>query len=165
MNPVQMRREMRRVVRPGGRIVLLGPSWDLPFWYPKELRTKAQKYSWRVAYTANRFLGQVRGWFLGRVPFFVIDDPDVFHREFICDANAVYVAWSYEVIDQMKRWSCRLVYCDVDDRMLGTGSIVRLLLDYLLDSGKYSLGLFKRLLFLFPPYRYAESSVLMVLVR
>jgi ubiquinone/menaquinone biosynthesis C-methylase UbiE len=150
VNPVQMLREMHRVVRPGGRIVLLGPSWDLPFWYPNALRSKAQKYSWRIAYTAKRFLGQVRGWFLGSLPFFIIDDPDAFHREFIFDADAVYIVWSYEVIEQMKRWGCRLVYCDVDDRMLGTRSIVRL---------------FKRLLFLFPPYRYAGSSVLMVFER
>jgi ubiquinone/menaquinone biosynthesis C-methylase UbiE len=80
VNPVQMLREMHRVVLPGGRIVLLAPSWDLPFWYPNAFRNKAQKYWWRIACAAKRFLGKVRGWFLGSLPFFVIDNTDAFLR-------------------------------------------------------------------------------------
>jgi len=43
VNPVRMLHEMRRVVRPGGRIVLLRPSWDLPFWYPNSVQSKLQQ--------------------------------------------------------------------------------------------------------------------------
>jgi len=150
VNPVHMLEELHRVVRPGGRIVLLGPSWDLPFWYPNSVRSKAQNPVWRLAYTTRRMAGQLGGWLLGALPFLIVEDPDVFHSEFINDADAVYVVWSYEVIRQMKRWGCRLVHCEVDDRMLGSHWAVRL---------------FKHMLFLLPPFRYAGSTVLMVFER
>jgi glycosyltransferase involved in cell wall biosynthesis len=150
VNPVRMLREMQRVVRPGGRIVLLGPSWDLPFWYPNAVQSKLQEPGWRTAYTRKRLLGQLRGWLFGRLPFMRIEDPDAFHREFVYDSDAVYVMWSYEVIRQMKRFGCRLVHAEVDDKMWGARSVVRLL---------------KRLLYLLPLYRHAGSTVLLVFDR
>jgi SAM-dependent methyltransferase len=150
VNPVRMLREMQRVVRPGGRIVLLGPSWDLPFWYPNAVQSKLQEPGWRTAYTRKRLLGQLCGWLFGRLPFMRIEDPDAFHREFVYDSDAVYVMWSYEVIRQMKRFGCRLVHAEVDDRMWGATSVVRLL---------------KRLLYLLPLYRHAGSTVLLVFDR
>ena len=150
VRPVQMLREMRRVVRPGGRVVLLGPSWDLPFWYPNALLSKLEKPGWRLSYTWKRFLGQLRGWLFGRLPFLIIEDPDALSFPFVYDADAVYVVWSYEVIRQMERWRLRLIHGEVDDRMLGFSAPVRL---------------FKRLLYLLPPYHYAGSTVLLVFER
>lgn len=150
MSPVGVLKEIWRVVRPGGRIVLLGPTWDLPFWYPNALRSKAHKTLWRLTYTMKRALGQLGGWLFGRLPFLIIDDPDVLHREFECDADAVYVVWSYEVIRVMKRCGCRLIHAEVDERLWGRHMLVRFL---------------KHLLFLLPPYRYAGSTVLMVFDR
>lgn len=150
VNPLRMLEELRRMVRPGGRIVLLGPSWDLPFWYPNSLQSKAKKPLWRLTYTIRRLLGQVGGWLLGILPYQMVEDPDVFYREFVNDADAVYVVWTYEVIRQMKRWGCRLVHCEVDDRLLGRHRVVQLL---------------KRMMFLLPPFRHAGSTVLMVFER
>jgi len=150
VNPVRMLHEMHRVVRQGGRIVLLGPTWDLPFWYPNAVQSKLQVPGWRMAYTRRRLLGQLRGWLFGRLPFMRIEDPDAFHQEFVYDSDAVYVVWSYEVIQQMKRFGCRLVHAEVDDRMWGTKTFVRLL---------------KRILYLLPPYRYAGSTALLVFER
>jgi SAM-dependent methyltransferase len=150
VTPKQMLQEMRRVVRPGGRIVLLGPSWDLPFWYPNAMRSQLREPAHRAAYTAKRFFGQMRGWFFGRLPFLRVEEPDAFHEEFVYDADAVYVVWNYEVIRQMKLIGCRLVHGEVDDRMWGTNKLVRVL---------------KRLLYLLPIYRYAGSTVLLVFDR
>ncbi len=150
VDPIQMLREMCRVVRPGGRIVLLGPSWDFPFWYPNALRSRAQSRLWRLGYTLQRFGGQLRGWLFGRLPFFAIDHPDALDREFVYDADAAYVTWTYEVILQMKRWGCRLLHWEVDDRLLGTLPAVIWL---------------KRFLMMLPPYRYAGSTVLLVFER
>ena len=150
VRPTQMLREMSRVVRQGGRIVLLGPAWDLPFWYPNALQSKSEKRGWRRSYTWKRLLGQLRGWFFGELPFLIVEDPDALSRPFVCDSDAVYVVWSYEVIQQMKRWGLRLVHCEVDDRMLGHRLVVRWL---------------KRILYLLPPYRCSGSTVLMVFER
>ena len=86
----------------------------------------------------------------GRLPFETVEEPDIFLREFEIDADAVYVVWSYEVIRQMKRWGFRLIHSEVDDRLLGTNSAVRLL---------------KQLLFLLPMYRLAGSTVMMIFER
>jgi len=150
LNPVRMLHEMHRVVRPGGRIVLLGPTWDLPFWFPNALRSKANSHFWRFAYTSKRLIGQIGGYFLGRSPFLVIEEPDALMQPFICDSDAVYVVWSYEVIRQMKRCGCRLIHCEVDDHLLGSSPPVRT---------------FKKLLMLLPLYRYAGSTLLMVFER
>jgi SAM-dependent methyltransferase len=150
VNPVRMLQEMHRVVRPGGRIVLLGPSWDLPFWYPNAIRNELQDPGKRMAYTWRRLVGQAGGWLFGRLPFFGVEEPEVFHRELVNDADAVYVVWTYEVIRLMKRFGCRLIHADVDDRMWGTRSLVRLM---------------KRILYALPPYRLAGSTVLLVFER
>lgn len=150
IRPVLVLREMCRIVRRAGRIVLLGPTWDLPFWYPAALQSKSEKPGWRRSYTWKRLLGQLRGWLFGRLPFLFVEDPDALSRPFVYDADTVYVVWSYEVIRQMKRWGFRLVHCEVDDRLLGHRVLVRL---------------FKRLLYLLPLYRYAGSTSLMVFER
>jgi SAM-dependent methyltransferase len=150
VRPVQMLFEISRVVRPGGRVVLLGPSWDLPFWYPNSVRSRARTPSWRLAYTWKRLSGQIGGWILGRLPFLIIEEPEALNSPFVYDADAVYVVWAYEVIRQLKRWGLHLVHGEVDDRMLGLNRGVRIL---------------KRLLYSLPPYSYAGSTLLLVFER
>ncbi len=150
VNPLQMLQELVRVVRRGGRIVLLGPAWDFPFWYPNSLLTRARSVSWRLRYTVKRFAGQVKALLGGRSPYFIIEEPDAFTEPFVHDADAVHVVWSYEVIRQMKCWGCKVVHVEVDNQLVGSNSLVR-------------LG--KRLLMLLPAYRHAGSTLLMVFDR
>ena len=149
-NPVQMLRELVRVVRLGGRIVLLGPAWDFPFWYPNSLLTRAQSLSWRLAYTLKRFAGQIQAMLGGPSPYFIVEEPDAFTQPFVYDADAVYVVWSYEIVRQMKSWGCKLVHIEVDNDLLGSNRLVR-------------FG--KRLLKLLPAYRHAGSTLLIVFER
>ncbi len=150
VGPVGVLREMCRVVGKNGRVMLLGPTWDLPFWYPNAVASKGKNVGWRIRYTLMRLAGQLKGWIFGRLPFDTVEEPDALSRGLDIDSDVVYIVWSYEVIQQMKRWGFRLIHSEVDDRLLGTSSGVRLL---------------KRLLFLLPPYRLAGSTVLMVFER
>jgi|SRR5579871_4633248 len=147
VDPVEMLGEMFRVVRPGGRVVLMGPAWDLPFWYPNSLLSKSKDPWWRLAYSIRRLRGQLAGWWFGTFPFEKVADPDAFHREFIHDADAVYIVWTYEIIQLARKWGHRLVHWEVDDQLLGSNFAVRVM---------------KKLLMRMPIYSRSGSTVLLV---
>src|SRR5262249_42460538 len=100
--------------------------------------------------TSRRLYGQLLAMLGGPSPFLIIEDPEAFTKPFIYDSDAVYVAWTYEIIRQMKKWGCKPVHTSVDNRMLGLNFFVRTV---------------KRVLMLLPPYRNAGSTVLMVFER
>jgi hypothetical protein len=147
VEPVRFLREMVRVARGGGRIILLGPAWDFPFWYPNALLSKSGNFLWRAGYSARRFGGQLRALAGGASPFMIIDEPDALTHPFVYDSDAVYVVWTFEVIRLMEEWGCRLAHGETDTALLGENSLVR-------------FG--KRLLMKLPAYRYAGSTVLLV---
>lgn len=140
-------REMHRVARRGGRIILLGPAWDFPFWYPNALLSKAGSFLWRAGYALRRTGRQLRAMLGGASPFMIIDEPDALTHPFVYDSDAVYIVWTYEVIRLMREWGCRLIVAEADTPLLGENALVR-------------FG--KRLLMKLPAYRYAGSTVLMV---
>lgn len=147
VDPILTIREVWRVVKPGGRIVFMGPAWDLPFAVPNSLLSKSGSFWWRFSYAAGRLRRQLLGWWFGVLPFEQVADPDAFHVKFIYDSDAVYIVWSYELIRKMKQWGCKLVHWEVDDPMLGTNPVVQA---------------FKRFLMLFPIYRRSGGTVLLV---
>jgi SAM-dependent methyltransferase len=147
VEPVRVLREMWRVTRRGGRIILLGPAWDFPFWYPNALLSKAQSRRWRFAYAGKRAAGQLRAMLGGRSPFVIIEEPDALTRPFVYDSDAVYIVWTYEVVRTMKALGSKLIFGETDTPLLGKNPLVRTA---------------KRLLMKFPAYRYAGSTVLLV---
>jgi SAM-dependent methyltransferase len=145
--PVRFLREMTRVARRGGRIILLGPAWDFPFWYPNALLSKSGSILWRVGYAARRAGGQLGAMLGGASPFVIIDEPDALTHPYVYDSDAVYIVWTFEVIRLMRKWGCPLILAEADTPLLGVNGLVR-------------FG--KRLLMKLPAYRYAGSTVLMV---
>jgi SAM-dependent methyltransferase len=91
VDPVGVLREMCRVVGKKGRVMLLGPTWDLPSWYPNALASKSKDIGWRVRYTLMRSAGQLRAWIFGRLAFDTVEEPDALSREFDFDADVVYI--------------------------------------------------------------------------
>ncbi|MGB9336681.1 MAG: class I SAM-dependent methyltransferase [Candidatus Acidiferrales bacterium] len=145
--PRAMLSQMLRVLRPGGRLLLLGPAWDFPFWYPNSLHTRAPNLGWRIRYTIGRLARQARGVLFGRLPFDTVADPDAFHTPFIYDSDAVYIVWTYEVIRFLARNGAKLIHWEADDKLLGKNAMVR--------------GM-KHALMTLPAYRRAGSTILMV---
>jgi SAM-dependent methyltransferase len=142
--------ELARITRSHGRIVLLGPAWDFPFWYPNSLRSKGYSVGWRLGYATRRTLGQISGRIFGQYPFQAVTDPDALHSEFLYDADAVYIVWTYEVIRWMQQLGAKLIHWEVDDQLLGRHSVVRS---------------FKKFLMRFSAYEHAGSTVLLVFER
>jgi len=147
VEPVRVLREMQRVARRGGRIILLGPALDFPFWYPNALLSRAKSLRWRLGYAARRAAGQVRAMFRGASPWMIIEEPDALTQPFVYDSDAVYVVWTYEVIRQMHEWGWRLIHGEADTPLLGDNALVR-------------FG--KRVFMKLAAYRYAGSTVLLV---
>ena len=147
VEPVRMLREMWRVARRDGRIILLGPAWDFPFWYPNALLSRAKNRRWRLVYTAKRAAGQLRAMLGGTSPFVIVEEPDALTRPFVYDSDAVYIVWTYEVIRTMKALGSKLILGEADTPLLGGNPLVRIT---------------KRVLMKFPAYRYAGSTVLLV---
>lgn len=147
VNPQRALQEVFRVARKGGRIILLGPTWDFPFWYPNSLKTRGCKKWWRLLYTLQRFGGQLRGWLFKRFPFYIVSNPDVFRAGYTYDEDAVYVAWSYEIVEYLRRLGSALYHWEVDDRLLGNHPVARFLKSTM-------LGL--------PPFRHAGCTSLFV---
>jgi len=147
VEPVSVLPGMQIVTKGGGRIILLGPTCDFPFWYPSAVLSRQRVCG------CGRFMprggpgGQVRAMLGGRSPFVIIEVPDVLTQPFVYDSNAVYVAWTYEVIRQMKEWGCRLIHCEAYTPLLGEDAQVR-----------FGNGTMTNL----PAHRYAGSAVPLV---
>jgi SAM-dependent methyltransferase len=150
VNPVLTLREMNRIVRPGGRIVLLGPAWDFPFWFPPSLRKRLASTMARLGYAGRRFWRQVLTVLGLELPFLTIEPPSELEASYAWDMDAVYVVWTYEVVQLMRRLGCRLVLAEVENRLFGTNPLIRLM---------------KRMLILLPIYRHAGSPTLLVFDR
>jgi SAM-dependent methyltransferase len=131
-------REMHRVARSRGRIILFGPCWDLPYWFPPSVKRRMSSWKSRLRYTTSRLTGQIWGWLSGRLPFHCVEEPEVLTESFKCDEDAVYVVWVYEVLAYMQKLGFRCTHLAIYDKFLGRNALIRSI---------------KRLLYLLPIYK------------
>jgi SAM-dependent methyltransferase len=82
--------EAARVVRPGGRLLLVGSAWDLPWALPPSLPGGR-----RLPIAARRLARQLRSWADRRHRFDVVPEPQVLTAGYVPDADAVHVAQSW----------------------------------------------------------------------
>lgn len=150
VDPAKTLTEVLRVVRHGGRVVLVGPAWDFPFWYPTSLIGSLQSKTARLVYTIRRTWGQVKAVLGLGLPFMKVAPPPNLRTDYTWDMDAVYVVWTYEVVRLMRQLGCQLVHWEVENRLLGERTAIRFM---------------KQLLTYLPPYKYSGSPVLLVFQR
>lgn len=85
--------EAARILRPGGLLLLVGSSWDLPWEMPPSLPRRR-----RAEVTVRRLARQLRSAADGRHRFDVVAEPRVLTEGYVPDADAVHVAQSYLLV-------------------------------------------------------------------
>lgn len=144
-HPPLVLREIHRVVRPGGRIILLGPCWDLPYWFPPAVEKRMSRWIPRFRYALGRWAGQMAGWVAGRWPFYRIDRPQALAGGGRSDEDAVYVVWSYEVQRFMASLGSKCIHVAFDEMFSGRN---------------FLSSLIKRAFYLLPIYRCGGAFLL-----
>ncbi|MEO8502330.1 MAG: methyltransferase domain-containing protein [Acidobacteriota bacterium] len=91
-DPGKTLREAARIVRPGGLLMIIGSTWDLPYEYPPSLPR-----SRRLEVTIRRTWRQVRGALAGGHRFDTVRNPSVLTEGYLPDADAVHIAQSQQV--------------------------------------------------------------------
>ncbi len=112
--------EMYRVVREGGRLILLGPTYDLPFWHPPSINKRWESKMFRIRWTFSRLLSHIKGYFFKKFPFMTISDPEALNEDFHYDSDSVYVVWSWEVINFLEKTGFKLIYKNIFYKFLNT---------------------------------------------
>lgn len=118
--PGQAIREMVRVLRREGCLVLVGPAWDFPFSVPPSTLSTTAGVR-RIAWAAGRLFGQIaglvrgdRGW----APKFVLK-PEVFTLGYACDRDVCHVVTVYDTLRHLQRLNCTVEYAPTADAQYG----------------------------------------------
>jgi len=137
--------EAARVLRPGGLLLLVGSTWDLPWEVPPSLDPAR-----RLPVAAVRLARQLRSLADGRLRFERVEEPRVLIAGYVPDADAVHVAQSWTVACWLRRAGFELV---AHER-----------LPHRPDPGG-ARGLLRRLLRRVPAWRHGWGNALFVARR
>lgn len=98
--------ESVRVVRPGGLLLLVGSAWDLPYEMPPSLDPGR-----RLEVAAKRLGRQLLAGVSRkhRFRFDVVEEPRVLTDGYVPDADAVHVAWSWQMARFLEAAGCEIV--------------------------------------------------------
>lgn len=144
-DPGQTFLEAARVLEPGGLLLLVGSTWDLPYEMPPSLPPG------RRLEVALRRLGRQIGSFLtGRHGFDLVREPRVLTSGYVPDADAVHVAQSWQMGNFLTA--------------IGFTLVQQLSLPHRPDPAG-ARGLLRRLLRAFPPWRRGWGNTLVVARR
>lgn len=96
--------EIARVLAPGGLLLLVGSTWDLPWEIPPSLDPGR-----RLPVAATRLARQLRTLADGRLRFERVREPRVLTEGYVPDADAVHVAQSWTVARWLERCGFEIV--------------------------------------------------------
>ena len=97
-HPEKVIAEEVRVCKPGGRIMIIGPSWELPWLYPPSCITRAKSFGWRFNWTLDR----AKKLLLNDPSFDMIENPDVLEGEYIEDNDTTYAVSVKRLVSYLK---------------------------------------------------------------
>jgi SAM-dependent methyltransferase len=137
--------EVARVLKPGGLLLLVGSTWDLPYEMPPSLPP-----SRRLEVALRRLVRQLLCFLTGRHGFDMVREPRVLTAGYVPDADAVHVAQSRQVGTFLQAIGFDLI----DQRALPHR-----------PDPTGARGLLRRLLRAFPPWRRGWGNTLVVARR
>lgn len=114
-NPEIALNDIYRVCKKNGHIILISPSWDLPYSPPPSLKEKVKNRFFRYRFDVFRFkeevleiLADVFG--IYRFNPLLIESPEGLDRKFEIDSDAVYIVRIREIKRFFKHKGCRIKY-------------------------------------------------------
>jgi ubiquinone/menaquinone biosynthesis C-methylase UbiE len=148
--------EMVRVCKPGGKIVIIAPAWDNPFWVPPSMGHELDKPVVRMKFIVSQLV-KLAALTLGikKYYFDIIDQPAILSSEFVMDNDAVYIVRVREIRNYFKmKHQCRIIY--LRKKMVSLKSLMR-------NSGSIKSGILKGLSMLLNiGYRYLDAGLYIV---
>jgi len=144
-DPGRTLREASRVVRPGGLLMVLGSTWDLPYEYPPSLPPGR-----RLEVSLRRFVRQLGAALGGGHSFDTVRSPRVLSEGYLPDADAVHVAQSQHVARYLRGLGMEIVEHTTFAHRAAPGGL---------------RGVYRRLLRTMPLWRNAWGNNLLVARR
>lgn len=139
--------EQLRVLKPGGRMIIIGPAWEMPQRFPPSCKKRAQSFSWRLQW------GWMRFWKLAfnEPTFDMIEDPDILDGVYEEDNDTTYSVSVRRLAKYLKsKLNMQLefiqTYHDVKDEW----------------GHKWPHRIFWSLVTLIPMFRYANACLFIV---
>jgi ubiquinone/menaquinone biosynthesis C-methylase UbiE len=114
-DPKKVLDEIYRVCNKNGSIILISPSWDLPYSPPPSLKNKVQNRLYRYRFDAYRFkeeILEIIADLFGRYRFkpLLVESPDILENGFEMDNDAVYIVRIREIARFFRHKKCKIKY-------------------------------------------------------
>jgi len=133
--------EMVRVLKPGGRVILIAPAFEFPFGVPPSVGAeRASNPVWRLAYSLKRAWWDLTSWLSTEAQFYLIHDPSVLEEGYEEDNDLTQIISIRETrkffLNQGLKEVYRFSLAEKEENALKKG--LKTLLTWLLPQYRYA---------------------------
>ena len=148
-NPQRVIDEMLRVLKPGGRLMIIGPAWEWPLQSPPSCKQRSKSLWWRIRWSTGRFWRLL----VNDPGFDMIENPDILEGAYEEDNDTTYAV------------SVRLLLRYLENLGLEPEYVQRFadVADEWGHRGPFRW--FMQTLTLFPPFRYVHACLFIVVKK